>query len=449
MSIGIRDEHEELRSSLQRWVDARCPPEVTRTALDAESDALPSFWADLGDQGTLGIHLDEALGGQGAGLVELAVTAEVLGRAAAPGPWGTTAVVAAVVAESGDPTLAKAVVPQLVDGSTPATLVVPTATPDGRTVCAPGLIGRPAPGGGLVVSGSVSPLLNGSSATAVLAPVAVDAASDGGLGDGAAPVRWVLIELGPGVEVESLSSFDPSRRSARWVLAEVTVAPDRVLGRATATRIRDLALVVFAAEAAGGARWCLDTAAEHARTRQQFGRPIGQFQGVKHRLADMLVSVEQAVAAVWDAASVLDHEGAPDDVAATTGDGSDRLAVPLAAALALDGYVEAAKGAIQLLGGMGFTWEHDAHVHLRRSTTLRQIIGGTAPLRAEAARLALEGSRRRLSIELPPEAERLRQELAPLVASIAALADPAEQRRALADEGLLTPHWPSPFGRDA
>ncbi len=449
MSIGIRDEHEELRSSLQRWVDARCPPDVTRTALDAESDVLPAFWADLGTQGTLGIHIDESLGGQGAGLVELAVTAEVFGRAAAPGPWATTAMVAAVVAESGDPALAKSVVPSLVDGTTPATLLVPTATPDGRTACASGLLGRPGPRGELVVSGSLSPLLNGSSATVVLAPVVVDAAPDGRPGSEGGPVRWVLIERGPGVEVEPLASFDPSRRSARWVLAEVTVGPDRVLGRATTSRIRDLALVVCSAEAAGGARWCLDTAAEHARTRQQFGRPIGQFQGVKHRLADMLVGVEQAVAAVWDAASVLDHEGAPDGVTATTGDVSDRLAVPLAADLALDVYVEAAKGAIQLLGGMGFTWEHDAHIHLRRSTTLRQLVGGTAPLRAEAARLALEGRRRRLSIELPPEADDLRQALTPLVASIADLADPAEQRRALADEGLLTPHWPSPFGRDA
>ena len=85
MSIGIRDEHEELRSSLQRWVDARCGPEVTRAALDADADVLPEFWAELGAQGTLGIHIDEAVGGQGAGMVELAVTAEVLGRAAAPG----------------------------------------------------------------------------------------------------------------------------------------------------------------------------------------------------------------------------------------------------------------------------------------------------------------------------------------------------------------------------
>jgi alkylation response protein AidB-like acyl-CoA dehydrogenase len=214
-------------------------------------------------------------------------------------------------------------------------------------------------------------------------------------------------------------------------------------------RIRLWALLVASAEAAGGAQWCLETAAEHARTRQQFGRPIGQFQGVKHRLADMLASVEQAVAATWDAALVADAERLATGGLPVEPGEEARLAVPLAAALALDGYVEAAKGAIQILGGMGFTWEHDAHIHLRRATTLRQLVGGTAPLRARAARVALAGGRRRLSVELPPEAEALRSELEPVVAVIAAIEDPAGQRRALADHGLLAPHWPAPWGRDA
>ena len=114
------------------------------------------------------------------------------------------------------------------------------------------------------------------------------------------------------------------------------------------------------------------------------------------------------MAATWDAALVLDSEGG-----ATSGEETDQgsLSVQLAAALALDGYVEAAKGAIQVLGGMGFTWEHDAHIHLRRATTLRQLVGGTAPLRAESARLALAGWRRRLTIDLPPEAEAVRAEV--------------------------------------
>ncbi len=438
MTIGIRDEHEELRTSVRGWIEWRCPPSVTRSALEADADELPPFWSELGRQGTLGIHLPEEFGGQGAGMVELAVVAEELGRAAVPGPWSTTAIVAAVVAESGSPVLTKEVLPGLADGAAPASLAVPAGAPDGSAVAGTGLTARPGAGGTLLVSGTVGPILNGSTVGQVLAPVDDDGTT-----------RWVLLERSEAVAVEPLPSFDPSRRSARWSLHEAEVPSTRVLAGERQTEwIRDLALVVFSAEAAGGARWCLDVAAEHARTRQQFGRPIGQFQGVKHRLADMLVAVEQAVAATWDAATVVDHHrlsGQPSSEASA----QVRLAVQLAATVALDGYVEAAKGAIQILGGMGFTWEHDAHIHLRRATTLRQLVGGTAPLRAASARLALDGGRRQLAIELPPEAERLREELTPIVAGIAALGDPDEQRRALADEGLLAPHWPAPWGRDA
>ena len=433
MAIGIREEHEELRISIRRWVDARCSPEVTRAALDADADALPPFWDDLGAQATLGIHVAEEFGGQGAGVVELAVVAEALGAAAAPGPWGTTALVAAAVGEWAADEVAKELLPGLVDGSRPATVAIPAAAPDGSAVAATGLTGESGPDGSLEVSGALGPLLNGASVALALVPVTT-----------AAGVRWVLLEPGPALAVEPLPSFDPSRRSARWTADRVLVPADRVLERLSTEQLRDRVLVVFAAEACGGARWCLDTAAEHARTRHQFGRPIGQFQGIKHKLADLLVSVEQAVAATWDAATVVDHE------TSEAADGTQaRLAITLAASLALDGYVQAAKTAIQVLGGMGFTWEHDAHIHLRRATTLRQLVGGTAPLRAEAARLALEGWRRRLTIDLPPEAERLREQLTPIVASIATLPDPADQRRALAAEGLLAPHWPAPFGRDA
>jgi alkylation response protein AidB-like acyl-CoA dehydrogenase len=434
--IGIRDEHDELRQSLRRWIDARCPPSVARTALEAEVDQLPSCWDDLAAQGFLGMQLPEEFGGQGAGLMELAVVAEALGGAAAPGPWASTAVVGAVVSEWGSPHQAKAILPGLADGSTPASMVVPAGTPDGAAAPRPGLSGSLGSDGTLTVEGTIAPVPNGAVAALVLAPVWVQAAA-----------TWVLLEPGDTDSVEALPSFDPTRRSASWTLAGAVLPPDRVLTDAPTERIRQLALVVASAEAVGGARWCLDTAAEHARTREQFGRPIGQFQGVKHRLADMLLTVEQGVAATWDAAMVAD----PGAGGSTSSDDSAQvdLAVQLAATLALDGYVEAAKGAIQVLGGMGFTWEHDAHIHLRRATTLRQLIGGTAPLRAEAARLALEGWRRRLTIDLPPEAELLRDELAPVVQAMAAITDPVEQRRALAEAGLLAPHWPSPWGRDA
>jgi alkylation response protein AidB-like acyl-CoA dehydrogenase len=434
MAIGIQDEHEDLRAAVQGWAEARGVAAVMRGALDADTDALPPYWGDLAAQGLLAIHLDEELGGQGAGVIELAVVAEELGRAAAVGPWDTTAIVAGVIAASGGAGLAKSLLPGLADGSLTASLAVPTAAPDGSPVARTGLTAVPGPDGALVVTGVLRPLVHGAVVSHVLAPVAT-----------AEGIRWVVLERADAAEVVELPSFDLSRPTASWTLEGATVDAERVLDASTGA-VRDLALVVLSAEAVGGARWCLDAAAEHARTREQFGRPIGQFQGVKHRLANMLVTVEQGVAATWDAAMVLEAEGG-----STSGEETDQgsLAVQLAAALALDGYVESAKGAIQVLGGMGFTWEHDAHVHLRRATTLRQLVGGTAPLRAESARLALAGWRRRLSIDLPPEAEALRAEIDALVASIVAVEDPADRQVALADNGLLAPHWPSPWGRDA
>lgn len=439
MAIGLRDEHEELRASLRRWIEARGVAAAAREALDAEADVLPAYWKDLAAQGTLAIHVPEEFGGQGAGLVELAVVAEELGHTLAVAPWDTGAVVAAVIAADGGGALAKEILPALADGSSTASLAVPTAAHDGSAVPTAGLTGRTTNDGGLVVGGELRPVLHGSLVSFVLAPVEV-----------ADSIHWVLLEPRDGVSVSPLPSFDPTRPLARWALDGVVVPPDRVLPTRTES-VRDLALLVWSAEAVGGARWCLEVAAEHARTREQFGRPIGQFQGVKHRLADMLVSVEQGVAATWDAAVESDRSrsgtGGADWQDRRTASG--RLAVQLAAALALDGYVAAAKGAIQVLGGMGFTWEHDAHIHLRRAISLRQLIGGTTPLRAGAAHLALAGSRRQLSIDLPPEAEALRAELEPLVAELAAMEDPGEQRRALADRGLLAPHWPTPWGRDA
>jgi 3-oxochol-4-en-24-oyl-CoA dehydrogenase len=435
VAIGIQDVHDELRTAVQGWAEARGVSEAVRAALDADGDALPPYWSDLAAQGLLSIHLSEEFGGQGAGLVELAVVAEELGRAAAIGPWDTTAIVAGVIAAGASASLAKDVLPGLADGSLTATLAIPTAASDGSPVAPTGLSGTKDADGTLVVSGTVRPLVHGAVVTHALVAVSVDGSD-----------HWVLLEREDAAEVAPLVTFDLTRPCAAWSLGGARINPDRMLDRATTGIVRDLALVVLSAAAMGGARWCVDTAAEHARTREQFGRPIGQFQGIKHRVANMLVTVEQGVAATWDAAMVLEAE-----YGATAGDETDQgsLAVQLAAALALDGYLESAKGAIQVLGGMGFTWENDAHIHLRRATTLRLLVGGTSPLRAESARLALAGWRRRLTIDLPPEAQALRSELGELVGGIAAIEDPTAQHRALADNGLLAPHWPVPWGRDA
>jgi alkylation response protein AidB-like acyl-CoA dehydrogenase len=419
MPIAIGEDHEELRRTVRRWLEARCPSEVPRALLDAEVETMPPFWDDLAAQGWLGIHVAEEHGGQGFGLLELAVVVEELARACAPGPAVPTMLAAALLAASAD-AAAKELLPTLVDGTLPATVALAgSGLPTGRRQV----------DGSVVVSGILRPVLAGALAGLWLAPVAVE---------GEASSLWCAIDPdAPGAERSALASLDLTRRVAGLTLTEVSVPTERQLPNLAGDLVRDRALVVAAAECAGGARWCLETTTEYAKERRQFGRPIGQFQAVKHRLADMLVAVEQVTALAWDAARAVDAG----DEAQTS------LSAVLAGAIALDAYVESAKGAVQLHGGMGFTWEHDAHLHVRRSLSLRQLHGATSSLRVGAARVALDGARRQLTTELPAGAEELREEIRGLVAQVVAAEGGAGKRRALVETGLLTPHWPAPYGR--
>jgi len=432
MPIGIGEDHEELRRTVRRWAESRCGPEVPRALLDADKETLPPFWESLADQGWLALHVDEAHGGQGAGFSELAVVVEELARVPAPGPVITTMLAAAVVGAVPDNEVRRRLLAGLADGTMPATVAL---TGSGT------LEGRRDDTGALVVSGTLRPVLGVMLARLVVAPVVETAGtSPWAEGDGAAGrVVWCVVDLdAPGAAVEPVASFDQTRRLGVVHLDGHLVGHEWQLPELETAVVTDLALVIAAAECAGGARWCLEVGTEHAITRRQFGRPIGQFQAIKHKLADMLVSVEQVTALAWDAAAAAD---APDV-------GQRRLSAALAGAIVLDAYVECAKSCIQVLGGMGFTWEHDAHMHLRRSLSLRQVLGGSSALRTLAARAVLAGSRRSLSTELPPEAEAIRDEVRPLVAR-AKDAGKGNRRRAMVELGLLTPHWPAPYGRDA
>ena len=211
--------------------------------------------------------------------------------------------------------------------------------------------------------------------------------------------------------------------------------PDRRFAAPTG----DVALVVAlvrAAESVGVASWCVHTAAVHATDRVQFGRPIGQFQAVKHRCADSLCRLEVARAAVWDAAQL------------DPGDPQFALAVAAAAALAPAAAFECAKDCIQVLGGIGYTWEHDAHLYLRRATAARFLNGSPAGWRDRVVADAVAGTRRTLELELPSAAEALRDAVRTEVAVLAAT-DRATWNTRLADDGWLCPHWPRPWGRDA
>ena len=409
MPIGISDEHEALRQSARRFLETHCPPSVPRALLDAEDETLPPFWPALADMGWTGLHLPEAHGGQGYGLVELAVVLEELGRAAAPGPFLPTVLAGALICEAATDDQQATWLPSIAAGTTWAVAFG----------CEP--LAGTLEGDGLRVRGSLRPVLGGGLAERAVVPVRVG-------GD----EQWVVLDE---VRATPLKSADATRRVASLEVDDV-VPPARRLTGLTAARVLDLAAILLSAEAAGAAGWCIDTASSYAKVREQFGRPIGQFQGVKHRCADMLIAVESAVGTAWDAARAAD----------------DPAQAPLAAALAASTAPEAAfrcaKDCVQLLGGVGFTWEHDAHVFLKRALAVRQLLGGAARWHRRAADLALKGARRAITVELPAEAESIRAEIRSAAESLKTI-DRDERRRRMVDEGWLVPHWPAPWGRDA
>ncbi len=203
-------------------------------------------------------------------------------------------------------------------------------------------------------------------------------------------------------------------------------------------RRRLLAVTFAAAEAAGVARWCLETAVDYAGVREQFGQKIGAFQAIKHLCAQMLETAESVTAAAWDAAAAAD---AGDDV-------QWAFAADVAQATCFDGAVEVAKACIQVLGGIGFTFEHDAHLYLRRALTLRALVGSSDAAAERITTAAVSGVRRQVDVDLEGRDDAVRPEVRATAQRIASLA-PEARRAALVDAGYLTPHWPAPYGLGA
>ncbi|ROO84110.1 alkylation response protein AidB-like acyl-CoA dehydrogenase [Actinocorallia herbida] len=409
MAIGLTEEHEDLAESVRGLAERHVTQAVLRAALDADEETRPAFWRHLAEQGLLGLHLAEEHGGQGFGLLELAVVTEELGRAAAPGPFVPTVLASSVIAASSN-AKAHALLPGLADGSVTAAVVLGggfTGTRDGDTV---------------VVDGVAETVLGAGLADLIV----LDAGGE-----------WVVVEAAE-LTVTARPSLDRVRRSGRVEAAGVRVSAERVLDGVTGQAVSDLAAVLFGAEAAGVGQWAVTTASEYAKVREQFGRPIGQFQGVKHKAARMLISLEQSRAAVWDAARAV-GDGAADA----------HFAASVAAVIAPAAIAQIARDAVQILGGIGFTWEHDAHIYLRRALTLKALSASASDAAAEVADLALAGGRREVELELDDDTAPVRERIRAEVAELAAITDKAELNTKMGDEGWTVPHFPQPWGRGA
>ncbi|MFI9187234.1 acyl-CoA dehydrogenase family protein [Streptomyces goshikiensis] len=400
MGIGITQEQRELADAVRGWLARTVPPEEVRKLLDAppRTGTRPAYWDALTASGLLTPHLD------GGTLLDLAVVVEEAARAALPGGYLPSALASVLLDRAGAPPL---------DGRTAAVAL----GPGGMTAVA-------VEGGGHLLDGAAPPVLGAGEADLVL--LAAEAAHG---------TRWFAVDAAA-LDIRTHESADPTRPTAEVRARGVTVAPGRLLAL-DAALVRDLACALFAADACGTAARALHTAAEHAKVREQFGRPIGRFQGVKHLCADMLVRLEQARALAWDAANGMDET--PD---------VRSLVAALAAGTALDAAYSCAKDCIQILGGIGFTWEHDAHILLRRALVARQLLGPGDGHRLRAVRLAAAGARRELRLELPAHAETHRAE-ARAAAEDARGLDPAAARRILAPTGYAAPYLPPPYGLGA
>ncbi|MEU8621908.1 acyl-CoA dehydrogenase [Streptomyces sp. NPDC048623] len=427
MGIAITHEQRELARSVRGWLTRAVPPEEVRRYVDLPglATARPAHWDGAVAQGLLGVHLPEEYGGGGGDLVDLAVVLEEAARAVLPGPYLPSVLAAELLHRAGRGEEAAAVA----TGERLAAVALGTGT----LAAAPSRTAD-----GFVLDGLAPPVLGAACADLLILPARA-----------ANRTIWLAVDAdADALAVRPQACADPTRPTAEVRTDGVLVPAGRVLGL-TSAAVHDLAAVLFAADACGTAARALDTAAEHARTRVQFGHPIGRFQGVKHLCADMLVRLEQARALTWDAArAARAAREEPDGRSTSAPDAVRSLTAALAAATALDAAYTVAKDCIQILGGIGFTWEHDAHLLLRRALVARQLLGAGDTHRLAALGHAATGTRRELRLELPAEAEEFLRSAREALAPAAGL-DPYAARKALAATGYTAPHLPEPYGLGA
>jgi alkylation response protein AidB-like acyl-CoA dehydrogenase len=362
--------------------------------------------------------LAESVGGQGFGILELAVVLAEFGYGAVPGPFVPSAIASALISAH-DPD-AK-VLGDLASG----TAIAAYALDSGLTATRHG--------DALVIRGEVRAVPAAGEASLLVLPVAIDSGEE-----------WVVLRADQ-LEIEPVQSVDPLRPIAHVRANAVEVADDVVLSNLTVVTARALISTLLSAEAVGVARWATDIASDYAKIREQFGRPIGQFQAVKHKCAEMIADTERATAAVWDAARAVDEarENHWDTEASAV-----EFAAAVAATLAPAAAQRCTQDCIQVHGGIGFTWEHDTNVYYRRALVLVAGFGRKSEYPQRVVDTAVGTGIRALDIDLDPDTEKLRDQIRAEVAGLKAM--PRDERTtAIAEAGWVLPYLPAPWGRAA
>jgi alkylation response protein AidB-like acyl-CoA dehydrogenase len=348
VNFAFSEEQEELRRTVRAFLEDKSPSAEVRRLMETTEGYDPAVWSQLAEQlGLVGLAVPEEYGGSGYTYVELVVVFEEMGRALLCAPYFSTVALAAnTVLHSGDEEAKKSLLPGIASGETIATLAL--TEDSGRWDEAGVTLAATRDGDGWRLDGHTAGL------------IVVAARTDAGVS------LFTVAGDAPGLTRTPLTTMDLTRKQARLELAGVPATPLGAEGQGwpVLARTLDLAAVALAAEQVGGAQKCLEMSVDYAKVRVQFGRPIGSFQAIKHKCADMLLEVESAKSAAYYAgwaASELNDE-LP-------------VVASLAKAYCSEAYFHAAAENIQIHGGIGFTWEHDAHLYFKRAKSSELLLG--------------------------------------------------------------------------
>src|SRR6266436_456463 len=376
MNFGFNEEQELLRSTARKFFDNECASETVRKLMDGPEGMTPDLWKKIAEQGWTGLIFADEHGGMGLGFVDLVVLMEEMGRAVVPGPFFSTVLLGGLaIREAGTDAQKKAWLPKISSGEARATLawMEPSAELGARGIT----LTATAKGAGFTLDGTKLFVHDANTADVIV--VAARTASGKSPEEG---VSLFLVPKGtPGLSVTLLPTMDQTRKLCEVAFKNVEVGADALMGQAGSgwaplARVIDRATVALCAEMCGGAQKVLEMTVEYAKIRQAFGRPIGSYQGVKHKAADMLVDVENSKSITYYAAWAMD-ENVPEGP----------LAVSMAKAYVSDAYRRVAGAGIQLHGGIGFTWEHDLHLYFKRAKGSEFTFGDATWHRERVAQL--------------------------------------------------------------
>ena len=361
MNFAFSEEQEELRKTIRQFLESKSPSAEVRRLMDGTEGYDPAVWSQMAEQlGLQSLHIPEEYGGQGFTFVELGIVFEEMGRVLLCAPYfATVALATNAILNAGSDADKLALLPGIASGETIAALAF--TEPNGKWDTAGITMEATKSGDGYVLNGTKSFVIDGHNANllVVVARLAGTSGTDG-------IAFFTVAGDAPGLTRTALSTMDQTRKQAKLEFANVSAAAlgDAGNGFAAFSKTLDQAGVLLSNEMIGGAQFVLDQSVEYAKVRVQFGRPIGSFQAIKHKCADMLLEVESGKSAAYYSAwaAAEDNDELP-------------VVAALAKAYISDAYFHCAAENIQIHGGIGFTWEHDAHLYFKRAKSSEIYLG--------------------------------------------------------------------------